>query len=75
MLFKFHIQALSSSKSRRFPVNSSYTAVVIEGMSIKDGELVFNPKLPEKWNAMKFKVMYKGKLYSVRVGKNGVEIN
>ena len=44
------------------------------GMSIKDGELVFNPKLPEKWNSMKFKVMYIGKIYSVRVDKNGVEI-
>lgn len=44
------------------------------GMDIENGELTFNPKLPEKWNSMKFKIMFKGKLYSVLVSKNGVEI-
>ena len=41
------------------------------GMNIKDGELTFSPKLPHNWKRMKFKVMFKNRLYSVCIeGKN-----
>ena len=40
------------------------------GISEENGMLVCKPNLPEKWNGMSFKLMYKDKLYSVEI-KNG----
>lgn len=40
------------------------------GLEIKDGELVCNPVLPEKWNSIRFKVYYKNELYKVCINKN-----
>jgi kojibiose phosphorylase/nigerose phosphorylase len=37
------------------------------GISEENGQLVCRPNLPEKWNGMSFKLMYKGKLYSVAI--------
>lgn len=41
------------------------------GISIEDGKLSCNPALPEKWNGMKFKLVFKNKLYQVNINKNG----
>ena len=41
------------------------------GISIEDGKLTCNPALPEKWNGMKFKLVFKNKLYQVNINKNG----
>lgn len=41
------------------------------GISIENGNLICNPTLPKKWNSMKFKLIFKGKLYNVTVDHNG----
>ena len=40
------------------------------GVIEENGQLVCRPNLPEKWNGMSFKLMYKGRLYSVEI-QNG----
>lgn len=43
------------------------------GISEENGQLVCRPNLPEKWNGMNFKLIYKGKQYFVEIkGKNGI---
>ena len=43
------------------------------GISEENGHLVCRPNLPEKWNGMSFKLMYKGKQYYVEIkGRNGI---
>ena len=37
------------------------------GISEENGHLVCRPNLPEKWNGMSFKLMYKGKKYLVEI--------
>ncbi|MEO8795957.1 MAG: glycoside hydrolase family 65 protein [Daejeonella sp.] len=44
------------------------------GMRVRNGQLVFNPFLPEKWNSFSFKVGFRGSLLNVKVSKAGVEI-
>ena len=39
------------------------------GMRIDNGKVVCNPCLPQKWNAMRFKINYNGTLYAVKVTK------
>ena len=48
------------------------------GISIENGKLLCNPALPKNWNSMKFKLVFKNKLYDVFVDHNGgtvTEIN
>lgn len=44
------------------------------GIGIENGQLVSNPCLPEKWEKMKFKLMFCGKLYEIEADKNGGKI-
>ncbi len=44
------------------------------GISIEDGKLTCNPALPKKWKSMKFKLVFKNKLYSVSVTHDGSTI-
>lgn len=37
------------------------------GINEEHGQLVCRPNLPEKWNGMNFKLIYKGKWYSVEI--------
>ena len=39
------------------------------GMRIDNGKVVCDPCLPQKWNAMRFKINYNGTLYAVEVTK------
>ncbi|MGN0182022.1 MAG: glycosyl hydrolase family 65 protein [Candidatus Ornithomonoglobus sp.] len=40
------------------------------GITEKDGKLICEPSLPEKWKGMSFKLMYENKRYSVKI-ENG----
>ncbi|MDN5324446.1 MAG: kojibiose phosphorylase [Thermosipho sp. (in: thermotogales)] len=44
------------------------------GMKIKENKLEFKPWLPKHWKSMKFKVIFKKKLYSVCITKNNVKV-
>lgn len=44
------------------------------GIGIENGKLTCNPCLPEKWQGMKFKLMFMDKLYQVEINKNGGNI-
>jgi len=44
------------------------------GMQIEKGELAFLPKLPQKWNSIKFKIKFNNKTYNVFISKKTVEI-
>lgn len=44
------------------------------GVSVKDGKVICNPCLPEKWNRMSFKYKYMNDLYSITVTHTGSEI-
>ncbi|MBE7011786.1 MAG: glycoside hydrolase family 65 protein [Ruminococcaceae bacterium] len=44
------------------------------GINIENGKLNCNPCLPEKWQGMKFKLMFMDKLYQVEINKNGGNI-
>jgi len=44
------------------------------GMRVADGELHFNPKLPDHWTACKFTVMFRGSLIRVSVFRHHTEI-
>ncbi|MCD6105352.1 MAG: glycoside hydrolase family 65 protein [Thermosipho sp. (in: Bacteria)] len=44
------------------------------GMKIKENELLFTPWLPEHWNSMNFKVIFKKKLYNVYITKSNVKV-
>ncbi len=41
------------------------------GVTVSDGKLECYPSLPEKWQGMRFKYLFKGKLYEITVDKNG----
>jgi len=43
------------------------------GMRDYPGELIFNPVLPKAWESYSFKISYKGRKLSVKVGGSGVE--
>lgn len=41
------------------------------GITEEDGKLICKPNIPEKWQGMSFKLMYRNKLYAVRIdGEN-----
>ena len=40
------------------------------GMKLENEQLVFNPSLPEAWDSLKFKVIFRGKLISVSLAKD-----
>lgn len=42
------------------------------GMKIKNGHLAFEPRLPEQWNVIKFKVYYLGRRIQVQLTKEAV---
>lgn len=39
------------------------------GLTKKDNNIIFNPKLPNKWKEIRFKINYQGKRYRIRVNK------
>jgi maltose phosphorylase len=45
------------------------------GMRVKNGELVFNGTLPSQWKSFTFKVLFRGKKYSVFIDSTGTKIN
>ncbi len=44
------------------------------GMKIRDGELSFNPRLPEKWKGLSFKILYRGRTLKVNIEKSKVTV-
>jgi maltose phosphorylase len=44
------------------------------GMSIKEGLLCFDPALPENWEALSFKILYRGQILQVSINKGKVSI-
>ncbi len=44
------------------------------GMKIKDGKLSFDPKLPDNWSSLSFKILYRGRTLSVHIEKRKVSI-
>lgn len=40
------------------------------GIGIRDGKLVCEPNLPQKWSGMHFKLMFQGELYKVDIENN-----
>ncbi|MTI69125.1 MAG: glycoside hydrolase family 65 protein [Firmicutes bacterium] len=43
------------------------------GMRVYNGELIFNPHLPDKWDSYKFKIRFKMKKIEIKVKKNEVK--
>ena len=44
------------------------------GISIRDGKLCINPRLPEKWDKVQFKLSYSGAVLDISVKQHGAEI-
>lgn len=44
------------------------------GMRVRQGQLIFNPFLPDKWKSFSFKVGFRGALLNVKVSREGVRI-
>lgn len=44
------------------------------GMRVKNGQVHFNPYLPESWQSIAFKVRFRGAIIEVKVTKTGVEV-
>jgi maltose phosphorylase len=44
------------------------------GMRVRDGELKFNPFLPENWESFSFKIRFRGSLKEVTVSKEGLDV-
>ena len=44
------------------------------GMKIRDGELSFEPRLPEKWKGLSFKILYRGRTLKVNIEKSKVTV-
>ena len=44
------------------------------GMMLKEGLLSFDPALPDNWEALSFKILYRGRILQVRIDKNKVSI-
>ena len=45
------------------------------GMRIRNGQLHFNPFLPEKWRSFSFNILFRGATLNIRVTKTGVHIS
>jgi maltose phosphorylase len=44
------------------------------GMKIRDGELSFEPRLPNKWKGLSFKIRYRGRTLKVKVERSKVTV-
>jgi nigerose phosphorylase len=45
------------------------------GMQIRDGELTFKPNMPSSWNGMRFKLRYRGEMYSVNITRTSCSVD
>lgn len=45
------------------------------GMRVHNGELTFNPFLPEQWESFSFKIRFKGEIKKITIDQNGININ
>ena len=45
------------------------------GMRVKDGELVFNGKLPSQWRSLTFNLLFRNKRMSVKIDHSGTKVN
>ena len=44
------------------------------GMCVRDGVLSFDPRLPETWESLSFKVNFQDRVLTVRITRNAVEV-
>ena len=44
------------------------------GMRVRDGKLLFQPFIPEKWASFSFHIGFRGALLNIKVSKDGVQI-
>lgn len=45
------------------------------GMCVRDGMLSFDPRLPETWESLSFKVNFRGRVLTVKVTRTAVEVS
>ena len=45
------------------------------GMCVRDGVLSFDPRLPETWKSLSFKVNFRGRVLTVKVTRTAVEVS
>ena len=45
------------------------------GMCVRDGMLTFDPRLPEAWESLTFKVNFRGRVLTVKVTRTAVEVS
>lgn len=45
------------------------------GMRVRDGVLSFDPRLPETWESLSFKVNFRGRVLTVKVTRTAVEVS
>ena len=45
------------------------------GMCVRDGVLSFDPRLPETWESLSFKVKFRGRVLTVKVTRTAVEVS
>ena len=45
------------------------------GMCVRDGVLSFDPRLPETWESLSFKVNFRGRMLTVKVTRTAVEVS
>ena len=45
------------------------------GMCVRDGVLSFDPRLPETWESLSFKVNFRGRVLTVKVTRTAVEVS
>ena len=45
------------------------------GMCVRDGVLSFDPRLPETWESLSFKVNFRGRVLTVKVMRTAVEVS
>lgn len=44
------------------------------GTSIRKGKLCFNPRLPEKWNKLEYRLNWRGKIIHAQIGKKDIQL-
>jgi maltose phosphorylase len=44
------------------------------GMRVREGKLLFQPFIPEKWTSLSFHIGFRGALLNIKVGKDGVQL-
>ena len=45
------------------------------GISLKDSTIFIEPKLPDRWNMISFKLKYKGNKYNIVIGKEKIKVD